>query len=87
MEYQFLFNLVGGVATFFFGWWIKSLGETMKDLQDADKKLAEKVASIEVLVAGEYIRREDFDKMFDSISHKLDRIEDKLDAKADKERH
>ncbi len=67
---------------------MKVLHESVRDLQTADKRLAEKVASIEVLVAGNYVKRDDFDKSMDAIFRKLDRIEDKLDGKADKgERH
>jgi hypothetical protein len=56
-------------------------------LQDGEKKLAEKVSSIEILVAGNYVKRDDFDKSVQAIFHKLDRIEDKLDGKADKGGH
>jgi hypothetical protein len=37
-----------------------------------------------VLVAGEYATREDFKSLSNAIFTKLDRIEDKLDAKVDK---
>ena len=57
---------------------------TVKDLQKADKVLAERVGEIEVLVAGSYITKTDFTQVTDAIFRKLDRIEDKLDGKADK---
>jgi CHASE3 domain sensor protein len=63
---------------------LKSLWDAVKDLQNADKQLAEKVNQIEVLVAGEYATREDFKSLSNAIFTKLDRIEDKLDAKVDK---
>lgn len=84
MDYQVLFNIVGGIAAFFGGWWMKVLHETVRDLQEADKRLADKVAAIEVLVAGNYVKRDDFDKSVEAIFRKLDRIEDKLDHKVDK---
>lgn len=84
MEPQIIINLLAGLVAFFFGWWMKTLSETMKDLQDADRKLAEKVSNIEILVAGAYVKREDFDKALEKISQKLDRIEDKLSDKVDK---
>lgn len=84
MDYQSLFNIAGGIAGFLGGWWMKVLHESVKDLQEQDKKLAEKVSSIEVLVAGNYVKRDDFDKSLEAIFRKLDRIEDKLDGKADK---
>ena len=61
------------------------LGFLLKSIwQAADKALADKVAGIEVLVAGNYVRRDDFDRMATAIFTKLDRIEDKLGSKADK---
>jgi hypothetical protein len=56
----------------------------VRDLQTADKVLVEKVATIEVLVAGSYITKDDFQKTIAAIFVKLDRIEDKLDHKVDK---
>ncbi len=87
MDYQALFNIAGGLAAFLGGWWMKVLHESIRDLQDGEKKLAEKVSSIEILVAGNYVKRDDFDKSVQAIFHKLDRIEDKLDGKADKGGH
>ena len=87
MDYQVLFNIAGGVAAFFGGWWLKVIHETVRDLQETDKRLADKVAAIEVLVAGAYVKRDDFDKSVEAIFRKLDRIEDKLDGKQDKGPH
>jgi hypothetical protein len=81
---QDIYNIALGLAAFLGGWWMKVMWESLKDLQKADKELAEKVGSIEVLVAGTYIKREAFDKVADAIFRKLDKIEDKLDGKADK---
>ena len=53
--------------------------------EEAIKELADKVNKIEVVVAGEYIKRDEFDKVADIIFVKLDRIFDKLDKKADKD--
>ena len=87
MDYQTLFNIAGGLAGFLGGWWMKVLHESVRDLQEADKRLADKVSSIEILVAGNYVKRDDFDKSVEAIFRKLDRIEDKLDGKADKGGH
>jgi hypothetical protein len=81
---QNLYNIAMGVAAFLGGWWMKVMWEALKDLQKADKELVEKVGSIEVLVAGHYIKREDFDRVASEIFAKLDKINDKLDRKADK---
>lgn len=81
---QMLFNISVSVVGFLGGWWLKVLWDAVKDLQAADKELAEKVGEIEVLVAGSYITRHDFDKIAAAIFAKLDKIEDKLDRKVDK---
>lgn len=81
---QTFFNIAVAVAGSLGGWWLKVMWEAVKDLQDADKVLAEKVGSIEILVAGSYMSKHDFDKIAAAIFAKLDKIEDKLDRKVDK---
>ena len=81
---QTLFNIAVAVAGSLGGWWLKVLWDAVKDLQSADKELAEKVSSIEILVAGQYVKRDDFDRVANAIFAKLDKIMDKLDTKADK---
>lgn len=66
------------------GFLLNAVWQAVKDLQKADKVLAERVGEIEVLVAGSYITKTDFTQVTDAIFRKLDRIEDKLDSKADK---
>jgi len=56
----------------------------MRDLQAADKDLARKVAEIEVLVAGHYVTRSELDNLVRRLFDKLDRVESKIDGKADK---
>jgi hypothetical protein len=81
---QTIFNIAVAVAGSLGGWWLKVLWDAVKDLQSADKELAEKVSSIEILVAGQYVKRDDFDRVANAIFAKLDKIMDKLDTKADK---
>jgi hypothetical protein len=78
--FDFVLSLLGILG----GWWMKVMWETVKDLQTADRQLTEKLSSIEVLVAGNYVKREEFDKIADAIFKKLDRIDDKLSNKADR---
>ena len=81
---QTVFNIIATVAGFLGGWWLKVMWDAVKDLQSADKVLVEKVNSIEILVAGNYMSKQDFDKIAVAIFQKLDKIEDKLDRKVDK---
>ena len=56
----------------------------MAALQKADEELTEKVNRIEVLVAGEYVKRDEFQGALTRLFQKLDNIENKIDKKADK---
>lgn len=56
----------------------------IKDLQNDDKVLHNKIAEVEVLVAGMYVRKTEFDASVTALFKKLDRIEDKIDKKVDK---
>lgn len=66
---------------------MKVIHESVRDLQADDRKLADKVGSIEVLVAGNYVKRDEMEKALSAIFAKLEKISDKLDGKADKEAH
>lgn len=81
---QTMFNIVLSISGFLGGWVLKVIWDAVKDLQVADKVLVEKVATIEILIAGNYMSKADFDKIVIAIFAKLDKIEDKLDRKADK---
>jgi len=81
---QELFNIVVGIAGALGGWWLKVMWETLKELQTADKELMDKVSKIEVLVAGAYVKRDEFDRALNRLFEKLDHIDSKLDSKADK---
>lgn len=66
------------------GFLLNVVWQAVKDLQTADKALAEKVGNIEVLVAGAYVKKDEFTQSINALFAKLDKIEDKLDKKADK---
>jgi len=66
------------------GFLLNAVWQAVKDLQAADKVLAEKVGSIEVLVAGAYVKKDEFIDTVKALFAKLDKIEDKIDRKADK---
>lgn len=84
MDNQMLFNLLIGALGLFFGWWMNNLKDVLKGLQQSDKELADKVASIEVLVAGRYVTREEMNQSINLIFAKLDNIYAKLSTKADR---
>ena len=66
------------------GFLLHAVWEATKDLQRADQELTKRVSEIEVLVAGNYVTRQEFDRVIDKLFNKLDSIELKLDRKVDK---
>jgi hypothetical protein len=74
---QDLINWALGLAGSAGGWWLKTVW-------DSHRVLADKVVAIEVLVAGQYVRRDELSAMMSRIDNKLDAISTKLDSKADK---
>lgn len=83
-EAQVLFNIVVGVAGLLGGFVLTAVWNGLKELRDADRTLAEKVGQIEVLVAGSYVTNSRFEELAKALFHKLDRIEGKMDNKADR---
>lgn len=83
MDQSFL-NWVYGIANIGFGIIGKIMWDSYRELKQTDKELAEKVGNIEVLVAGQYVKREDFVQVTNQIFSKLDKILDKLEQKVDK---
>jgi hypothetical protein len=86
MSEQQIFNFVISIAGAAVGWALKMLWDALKDLQATDRHLAEKVTSIEVLVAGKYATRDELQHGLSAIMDRLDRISDQLAHKADRER-
>ena len=84
MDPQTIINTAIALVGFLGGWILKVVWEGVKELQAVDRILAEKVNTIEILIAGTYISKQDFDKIAAAIFQKLDKIEDKLDRKVDK---
>lgn len=84
VDFQVLFNIAVGLAGFLGGWLLNVMWESIKDMQSSDKDLADKVSKIEVLVAGQYVPRSEYQGFQQDITKALRRIEDKLDAKVDK---
>ena len=84
MDWQWIadgaFTIVGILLTVL----INSARDSIKELHEQDTALADKVQHIEVLVAGNYVKRTDMDTLTTALFAKLDKIENKLDGKVDK---
>lgn len=74
---QSIVNTIITLGAGVFGW-------IMKTLWDSVRKLEKEVSDIEILVAGQYVKRDEFRQDIQRIFEKLDVIEAKIDSKADK---
>lgn len=81
IDFQSAFNIAAGIAGGLFGWMLNNLFVSMRDLSRADGDLAAKVSSIEVLVAGQYVRRDEFTAKIDAVFDKLESIDEKLERR------
>ena len=77
MEAQDLINLLFSLVGAGMGYYISSMNRAISMLSD-------KVQHIEVLVAGAYPTRVEFEKLADKIYGMLEKIDVKLDGKVDK---
>ena len=84
MDYQNLFNaavgLCGGLGAFL----LSVIWSKLDGLQKRSEELADKLSSVEVLVAGRYVTREEFSNACNILFAKLDSIAEKLGGKADR---
>lgn len=82
---QTFINWTFGVVSALLGAILHALWQAVKELQKEDKDLAEKVSNIQVLVAGDYVKKPELNSIAKALFTKLDRIEDKLERKRDKD--
>ena len=83
-ETQIFFDVAVAVIGAMGGWILNTVWNAVKELQKADKELAEKVGEIEVLVAGRYMTRDEFNQTLSQVFSKLDTIRDMIAQKADR---
>ena len=77
MEFQPIFNLIGGALLCAIGWWCL-------EIWDSVKKHKENIQRIEVDLPKNYVSKPDIETRLDKIDQVLERIFDKLDEKVDK---
>ena len=83
MEQNLINVLLGGLSVII-GAVISSIYNSVKELERSDNDINEKLSAIEVAVAGNYVKRDEFINTIERLFTKLDSIDQKLDAKADK---
>jgi hypothetical protein len=77
MEFQAMFNFIGGAILCAVGWWCKEIWDSLKSLK-------KDIQAIEVDLPKNYVSKADIESRFDKIDATLERLFDRLDAKADK---
>lgn len=77
MDSQFIINVLGGLLIGLFGW-------VSRQLWDAVQKMKEDIKRIEVALPTSYVQKNEFVEAMKEIKGMLEKIFDKLDAKADK---
>jgi hypothetical protein len=79
-----LISLVIGIM----GWFMKEMWQSHKDQTAHHGNLVAKVHSVEVMVAMQCIRRDEFSsaitKLEENLDHNFEKVFEKLDRKADK---
>lgn len=64
---------------------LRVIWEGLRELQKCDLEITAKINEIQLLVAGQYVKKEDLEKLSTALFNKLDRIELKVDGKMDRE--
>jgi len=81
---QVIFNILVTLCGLLGGYVLKSIQATLANMLHEQRDLANKLQAIEVLVAGEYVRKDEFTRVSDALFARFDRIESKLDNKEDR---
>jgi hypothetical protein len=77
MEFQAMFNFVGGVLLVAVGWWCKEIWDSVKNLKT-------EIKALEIDLPKNYVSKKDIENRFDKIDATLERLFDRLENKADK---
>jgi len=84
MDPQTILNLAFSISGVLGGIILKIFYDKLNQLQRTDEKIAADITEIKVKLPSEYVHKDEFHHLTDAIFEKLDRIESKLDKKADK---
>lgn len=84
VDWQSAFNFAVGAFGVLFGWFLNVVWAANKELRDDISKVRDQHESFRLHIHETYMRRDDHHNTADAIFKKLDRIEEKIDRKADK---
>lgn len=88
MELQTIINFAVLIVGLGIGLLLNPIRVAIKELQENQKELTDKMEQIKLLVVGDYVKNAELekalDKMSSTICHRFDKIDAKLDEKLDK---
>jgi hypothetical protein len=77
MDWQIVFNIVGGAVLSVIGWFARVLWDSVQELRNDIKQ-------IEIHLPTNYVKKDELSIRFDRIEQLLDRLYEKLEQKADR---
>jgi hypothetical protein len=77
MDWQIVFNIVGGAILSVMGWFARVLWDSVQELRKDLKQ-------IEIHLPTHYVKKDELSIRFDRIEQLLDRLYEKLEQKADR---
>lgn len=84
MDYQVMFNLAFGGFSFLAGVLLTNVWKEIKQLQTNERETTTRISAIEVLVAGHYVKREEYREDMKQVFDKLNIILEQVSHKADR---
>lgn len=84
MGWEEAFNVLLALAMVGFGWALRIFYNGIRDLRQEDQRLAERIMNMQTQMASHYVHKEDWRAFAESLRDQLNRIEKKIDSKADK---
>ena len=77
MDWQIVFNIVGGAIISVIGWFARVLWDSVTELRKDLKQ-------IEIHLPTHYVKKDELSVRFDRIEQLLDRLYEKMEQKADR---
>lgn len=84
VDYQVLFNIAVGALGFLFGFLLNNLWNEIKTMQQNERQTTTRIGAIEVLVAGNYVTKDEHTRTMERVFEKLDEISRDVNKKADR---
>jgi hypothetical protein len=78
MELQMAFNIAVALVAFLGGWVLNTITKRLDENRSDLHSIRNKVQAIEVVMAGTYVKKEDLEKLGNTIFAKLDKIEERI---------